>query len=189
MALKQAPIHEQEICVKCGFCCDGTLFQHAVLKAGEKGKLPKKIEEQYCKEGKDEYFVLPCQYFETKCSIYDKEKADVCGTYRCQLLYDFSKAKISIEDAHAVVKKALEMRDEILNEYETLEGKRKDVFFRQILLDLAKMNSSGKYDQTTKRAYEVFTAKCNIFEALLIKHFRSEKDFKKMMNPHLNDNK
>ena len=36
------PVIEQEICVTCGFCCDGTLFKYAVLQSGERGNLPAK---------------------------------------------------------------------------------------------------------------------------------------------------
>ena len=33
-------VAEQEICVSCGFCCDGTLFKRAVLEPGERGAYP-----------------------------------------------------------------------------------------------------------------------------------------------------
>ncbi len=42
--LLKGPPKEQDLCVNCGFCCDGTIFMHAVLIQGEKGNLPEKIQ-------------------------------------------------------------------------------------------------------------------------------------------------
>jgi hypothetical protein len=60
---EKAPLNEQVICTKCGFCCDGTLFLHAGLVPGERGSLPEKIEKNsFSYDGKD-FFKLPCLYF------------------------------------------------------------------------------------------------------------------------------
>jgi hypothetical protein len=62
---------EQEICVDCGFCCDGTLFNQAVLKPAEKGNLPHWMEENYREKEDDGFFPLPCAYFDGNCTIYN----------------------------------------------------------------------------------------------------------------------
>ncbi|MBE0674536.1 MAG: hypothetical protein IH591_07745, partial [Bacteroidales bacterium] len=87
----EAPAEEQAICVVCGFCCDGTLFVNAGLNQGERGSgLPEKIEQASFSEGGRDYFRLPCNYFSGKCSIYDRNRADVCSSFRCQLLKDLA---------------------------------------------------------------------------------------------------
>jgi len=53
---------EQQICLKCGLCCDGTMFVQAIPQKGEKGNLPEKIEKNYKKDTEGEYFKLPCPY-------------------------------------------------------------------------------------------------------------------------------
>ena len=63
MQADQAPAEEQKICVGCGFCCDGTLFVHAVLNPGERGSLPEKIEENAYSEGEKDLFSSALQVF------------------------------------------------------------------------------------------------------------------------------
>lgn len=177
----QEPVEEQSICIRCGFCCDGTLFFHAHLNPGERGHLPEKIEKNsFSKEGKD-YFKLPCQYFSGKCTIYDRERAYVCGSYRCQLLKDFADGKIIVPDALEVVRDAMSMRKDILEEYRRISGEDTGINFRQLLLNLGKIQKAASEEKFLSRDYEMLLARCNIFEALLIKHFRSAEDFEKMI--------
>lgn len=177
----QAPICEQEVCVRCGMCCDGTLFLHAVLKQGERGNLPAKIEERsYVEDGKD-YFRLPCLYFTGKCSIYGRQRADVCGSYRCQLLKDMAENRVSQKEARNIVAEATSSRDTLLQEYRSIIKEDGDITFKQLHSRIDKMiRDSGSGSETVHRA-ELLQAKCNILEALLIKYFRSAADFDKMM--------
>ena len=179
----QGPPDEQKICVKCGFCCDGTLFLHACLNPGERGvgDLPEWIEENsFTEDGKD-YFRLPCNYFSEKCTIYDLRRAVVCGSYRCQLLKDFADGKISVNDAVETVREAMQMRKELLEQYRNISGNDGVMNFRQLLIELGKIQKSATDKGSLSMAYEMLLVRCNIFEALLIKHFRSAEDFEKMI--------
>ena len=181
MIIEEAPREEQSICVSCGFCCDGTLFMRAHLNSGERGNLPEKIEENsFSEDGKD-YFKLPCQYFSAKCTIYDKRRADVCGSYRCQLLKDFAGQKIALNDALETVMDAMSMRRDIFEEYRRISGNNAGINFRQLLLNLGKIQEAASEEKPLSMEYEMLLARCNIFEALLIKHFRSAEDFEKMI--------
>jgi len=172
---------EQTICVNCGMCCDGTLFLHAHLNPGERGNLPEKIEGQsYSKDGKD-FFRLPCRYFKGKCSIYDQAKADVCSAYRCQLLKDFESGKISLDEALDVVSGAGNMRAEIMAQYMNISGKRQKIFFKKLLRELGKVQEAATEQNPAGLEYDLLLARCNIFEALLIKNFLSEGEFEKYM--------
>jgi hypothetical protein len=177
----QAPVKEQEICLTCGFCCDGTLFAHAMLNPGEKGNLPERIEENVFSQAERDYFHLPCRYFAGRCTIYDSQRAYVCGSYRCQLLRDFSDGNISFDQALGIVKRARDFRSELMERYSGMTGRRDNTHFIKVLKE------SGNYQRQTGEAastamdQELFLARCNIFEALLIKHFRSADDFEKLV--------
>lgn len=177
----QAPLGEQEICVTCGFCCDGTLFAHALLNPGEKGNLPEKIEENLFSAAERDYFHLPCRYFNGRCSIYDRQRADVCGSYRCQLLRDFSDCIITYGQALGIVERARQVRSELMEQYSLLTGKRDSVHFMKVLKEAG--NNLLQEGDTVSAAMdrELFLARCNIFEALLIKHFRSADEFEKLV--------
>lgn len=172
---------EQQICVTCGLCCDGTLFWHASLLPGEKGNLPEKIERAYRKTENEESFRLPCGYFSGKCTIYDRKRANVCASYRCQLLKDFADRKISLEDTLEIIRKAMIMRVDLMEQFGTLTGKEQKLSFRELLLELGKVQKSLSGIDMVSFRYDVLMARCNIFEALLIKYFRSVNDFNDLM--------
>lgn len=179
--ITQGEPDEQKICVGCGFCCDATLFEYAHLNPGERGHLPGKIEENsYSKVGKD-YFRLPCHYFSGKCTIYDRKRADVCGSYRCQLLTDFAAGKMSLQEALKIVGEAMQIRTSIIREYMTVYGGTAGVTFRRMMIEVGNTAADGSEEEQASADIKVFRGRCNIFEALLIKHFRSAEDFEKMI--------
>jgi hypothetical protein len=177
----KGPPDEQDLCVKCGFCCDGTIFMHAVLNRGEKGNLPEKIEQNYFKENDKEYFRLPCPYFDRKCTIYDKRRAHVCLSYRCQLLKDFADKKISRENALSMIEKMMSTRDELIRLFNEFSENDKVICFRQLLLNLEKVEKTIAGNNHLSLNFDILIARCNIFEAQLIKHFRSVGDFESLV--------
>lgn len=181
--LKQGPPDEQTICVTCGFCCDGTLFLHAHLNPGERGvgDLPEWIEENSFDEGGKDFFRLPCHYFSEKCTIYDRKRAYVCGSYRCQLLKDFADGKVTLDDAQKTVTEAMRLRAEIIEEYHRVSSDKRDINFRELLIKLVKIVKAASDKEPVGLDYDLLLVRCNIFEALLIKNFRSAEDFEKMI--------
>jgi hypothetical protein len=177
----KAPPEEQTICVTCGFCCDGTLFLHATLNPCEPGNIPEKIEQNRFTENGKEFFRLPCHYFSGKCIIYDRERANICSSYRCQLLKDFAGGKINLHDALEIVSEAMRMRTDLLDQYRRISGNDERINFRQLLSDLGKILKNASEEDPLIRDYEMLLAECNIFEALLIKHIRSASDFQNIM--------
>lgn len=178
----ESPLEEQEICVNCGLCCDGTLFSYAILEAGEQGSLPEKIEQTYGKEGEKEFFTLPCSYFCGKCTIYGQKRASICSAFRCQLLVNFSKSQITQPEAIKVVNKALMLKAEIYQLYRQTFGHDYTLSFREMLEDLGKFKSSIHENGSVDTPVEFLKAKCTIYETLLIKNFKSIKNFERMIN-------
>lgn len=174
---------EQEICISCGFCCDGTLFHQAVLQPGEKGSLPEKIEQTYFAKDNQEFFRLPCLYFDQKCTIYDQKKAIICSAFRCQLLNDFSEKKISLNEALEIIRKSKKTRQELLQKVSQLIGKKKQITFEELLTKLGRIQ---KEINEQEMEFEIFNARCNIFESLLIRYFKSEENFNSMKVPPQN---
>jgi len=176
-----SPKSEQEICVTCGFCCDGTIFSSASLQPYEKETLPEKIKLNYYKADDKEYFRQPCLYFNGVCSIYDQKKPEVCSSYRCQLLKDFTALKISQAEALETVKMAKVMRQQIFDSYCAVGGVSKGISFYQLREELAELNPICFSEDKLTKEYELLRARCNIFTALLIRHFKSPEDFDHMI--------
>jgi hypothetical protein len=176
-----APENEQAVCITCGLCCDGTLFGHAVLKDGEKGSLPDLIEKNvFILDGKN-YFRLPCLYFEGRCTIYGSSRADVCGSYRCRLLGDMAAGRIRPGEAFEIVRRARLMRQDIREAYRSFSGNEEELPLTVILRELGRYHERMAGGGEPDTGYEMLQAQCNIFEALLIRHFRPESDFENMV--------
>jgi hypothetical protein len=179
----KSPLSEQKICVACGMCCDGTLFERATLQPGEKGHLPPWMEENYRIVDGKECFPQPCHYFNGKCTIYNQKKAHVCSAYRCLLLKDFSKGKVTQEQSLQIVSNALRLREEILADYRNLFPGNEILPFRFLLKKLWEIKNNQDEGTPLNIEMERLMGKCNIFEALLIRYFKSADDFNKMMAP------
>jgi|WetSurMetagenome_2_1015567.scaffolds.fasta_scaffold45567_4 hypothetical protein len=178
---KTSPVGEQDICVRCGFCCDGTLFVRACLSAGERGTLPAEIEKASFTERGSDYFRLPCNYFFSKCTIYDIPRANVCSEYRCQLLKDFDAGKVTKEEAMGIVADATKMRDSLLEQYKKISGRKEKISFQRLLTELGRIQGNDTGKEPLNNEYDILLAGCNIFEALMTKYIRSKSDFDKMM--------
>lgn len=178
---KQAPLEEQSICIKCGFCCDATLFTTASLNPGERGHLPEKLEGNSFSKGNKEYFRQPCPYFSGNCTIYDRKRADICSSYRCQLLKDFAEGKITMSEALEIISVATRMREELMEQYRAISGNNSRIPLSALLIELGKIQKSVSEGASVSSEYEMLQAQCNILEVLLIKHIRSAEDFTKMV--------
>ncbi len=179
----QAPLEEQEICVKCGFCCDGTLFQHAILLPGERGTLPEKMEQNYVRDGETEYFRQPCEYFSVKCTIYNEKKANVCGSYRCQLLKDFADHKLSHIEAIEIIKQTRSTRIELLEQFRAVTGINKEFTFSHALHELIRIQKNKTINEDTDMDLDILLARFNIFESQLTKYFKSSGRFESLIIP------
>lgn len=178
---------EQLICISCGFCCEATLFDNATVKPGEKGTLPKKIEDKYFFNDSGEFFHLPCPYFDGKCSIYNQLKPKICSSFRCQLLKDFSSGRVHLEDAFLLIDQAKKQWKEIRTSAQNLLGaEASEMPFRKLLHHLYDLMKALPEEAQGNNGLKILAVKCNILEALHIRHFKSEKDFNSMKVPTQN---
>ena len=88
----------QSLCKNCGFCCDDTLFPHAVIKKNE--ILPPGFVEEV--EKGERYFKLPCPHFDGLCTIYD-QRPRICRTFECSVLEQCNKGETSFEEAAQLI--------------------------------------------------------------------------------------
>lgn len=170
---------EQTICISCGLCCDGTLFDKAVLQEGEKGTLPQYIEDKYFRTKNKEFFRQPCPYFSGECIIYYQKKADICSAFRCKLLYDFDKKKLNFSETANIIRQAKILRDKIFIIAREVFNIDYNLPFKEILKKLNERNQ--KNSDVSSPLREVLMVKCYILEILLIKHFKPKKDFTAMI--------
>lgn len=173
------PPPEQQICIACGFCCDGTLFADAVLQAGELENLPEKMATQYFTTERGEFFRLPCPYLKKKCSIYYKPKAQVCSSYRCRLLNDLEKQIVTPSDAFKIIGNTRIL----LNEIYTIAHLVMNVSEKLSLTGIQEKLRHMEPDETDIPQMKILIARCTILEALLARHFKTGSEFAAMKAP------
>ena len=91
------------LCLRCGLCCDGTLFTHVPLRRTEAG--PLKALGLPVKEREDGTPILPqrCAALEGRtCTAY-AARPEGCRRYHCNLFTALSEGEVSLEEALSVV--------------------------------------------------------------------------------------
>lgn len=112
-----------EICLSCGMCCDGTLFSKAAIRdQAEEAIAHNSGFETFMEDQGDRFFKLPCPHFKGCCSIYDRDRPQICGNYFCKPLIKAQKGKISIDSARKTVEQTLSLRSELLKAASEIEA-------------------------------------------------------------------
>jgi hypothetical protein len=104
MTDSNSTLNGSTLCLACGLCCDGSLFDEVGLKLNETENA--RALKMTVKQASDKpTFYQPCHLFQRGCcSIYDKpEKPHVCGAFRCKLLKRYLSGKVDLETALNVV--------------------------------------------------------------------------------------
>ena len=73
------------------------------------------------------------------------------------------------------------MKASVIEEYAGISGKAEDICFRQLLIDMGKLPEPFPEDGEKRAVYDLFIARCNILEALLLKAFSSAEGFEKLI--------
>ena len=107
---------ESEICISCGFCCDGTLYNKAAYGPGDTteslitiGLTPIDVS-----PGERRWFRMPCPNFTGLCSIYASPRPWICGAFRCRPLRSVKKGKYTVTQAQQIVRETKAMRETLL---------------------------------------------------------------------------
>ena len=105
---------ESSICLKCGLCCDGTLFDFATLQEPEVHLFPPN--QRLDNPASDESalaFALPCQHFRSQtCTVYP-DRPDACRVFACRVLADFRNGTKTKAHCLAIIDDALGTRNRI----------------------------------------------------------------------------
>ena len=95
------PVNEiDQLCLKCGLCCDSTLFADVELRAGDDPKQLKKLGLSLQKKGRGKLaFAQPCACFDGQlCGIYG-ERPRRCRLFECGLLKRVGTGEITVNAA------------------------------------------------------------------------------------------
>lgn len=116
---------EQELCIACGLCCDGSLFEFTPTRLEEQdGFEPAEVGLFKLNDGG---FAIsqPCCHLHNKCcEIYQAVRPAICGKYKCKLLKNFLRDEITFSAALELIETTLTQRDDIREKLELDVEKR-----------------------------------------------------------------
>jgi hypothetical protein len=109
-------INDQEqaskLCVDCGLCCSGAIFDHADLAEGE-ADFVRSIGMDiiaFEKPAAVEVIKLPCPHLcGTACTIHQQPRPKICGAFFCQLAINMDRGVFTLEGAQAKVRNAQDL--------------------------------------------------------------------------------
>jgi len=84
------------ICLSCGFCCDGTLIGHVQLDREELPVLKELLDLE--DENGNGFFLQPCNNYCDGCSIYSKRPKQ-CANFKCGLLKSLEQKELNFDSA------------------------------------------------------------------------------------------
>jgi hypothetical protein len=114
---------DSEICVRCGFCCDGTLFDYgaAGLTDTVETLIAIGVSPLTDDHGSVRGFRQPCPHFAERCSIYSSPRPSVCGAFRCRLLKLVDRGKYTVDQAQQIIADTRNLREVVLPDFDMLE--------------------------------------------------------------------
>lgn len=124
------------ICVNCGLCCDGSLFNKGRIWNEEDRATAENLHLSTFTQPDDKiYFSLPCPYFKSCCSIYDRPRPLTCSKFFCEPLKQLQKGELSGAKARKTVETAVTARNEVMKLAQQSEG-YKDLSFPQLMREI-----------------------------------------------------
>jgi len=89
--------------------------------------------------------------------------------------------KVSFSEAVEIVRNADFLRREIVDAYRSLTSSSGAAPLTVILRELGRRHEPGPGTEADDPGHDLLQVRCNILEALLIKHFRPEGDFESLV--------
>lgn len=98
--------------MRCGMCCDGSLFDHVPVEPEERAALEALDFDLYSEAG-EVRFRQPCAFLSGKlCTVY-ADRPTSCRAYRCWTLKQFEKGEIDRAEALDRVAKAKQLIERV----------------------------------------------------------------------------
>jgi uncharacterized protein len=112
-----------QLCPKCGLCCNGVLFADVELRKGDAAKRLAELGLSLVKKGHHQAFTQPCACFDGMlCRIYN-ESPKRCRTFECGLLKRVQAGEL---DADTALKTIARAKRQVEKVYELLRGTDSD---------------------------------------------------------------
>jgi hypothetical protein len=142
-----------DLCLSCGMCCNGTLFNYAPLNDGEHETVVRLEISSRSEVAKDKTsFSLPCSRLDgARCTCYGEGRPAICGDYACKLLVSLVDGTTPFAEAQKLVIRTREISDRVRKQLESeVENDGRQSIF-QLTRALSKRMNAAPDPRTFRR--------------------------------------
>ena len=165
---------EQSLCLRCGLCCDGTLFERARVFAED--DLARLEAEGFIlvDVAAGTRFTLPCHYHHNRiCTVYQQWRPQVCHTFRCTLLRRLAAGELSLEEAGAQIERTVALAERVRGQLPA-EAETRRQSLKQAMRAFQDAQAAAGVD--VNRTLAALLLDFASLQRLLDRHFRVEPD-------------
>ena len=101
------------LCMACGLCCNGVLFDIVCLQPQDALKPLEKLGMKINRRKTEPYFKQPCGFLHDRCCGIYEHRPSRCRLFECRILKRLEAGELSEEQASTRIQQALQRIDEI----------------------------------------------------------------------------
>jgi Fe-S-cluster containining protein len=129
------------ICLSCGFCCDGTVIGFVKLDREELPVMRKLMDIE--EEHDNGFFLQPCNNFCDGCNIYSKRPKQ-CASFKCGLLKSVEQKELEFNSAIEIIDEVKQKKISIEKKLATKQFELKSQSFYFKMVELKKLLQKNK---------------------------------------------
>jgi len=156
------------ICLSCGFCCDGTLIGHVQLDREELPVLKELMDIE--DENGNGFFLQPCNNYCDDCSIYSKRPKQ-CANFKCGLLKSLEQKELNFNSAIEMINVVKQKKIAIEKKLVTLNIELHSQSFYFKMVELKKLLQKNKSESSLTQNHLELILNLEQLDSLLTKKF------------------
>nr|WP_295927019.1 hypothetical protein [uncultured Dyadobacter sp.] len=156
-----------DLCVSCGMCCDGTLFEKGAIRNEKDRGIADNLEMGTFELHDKLFFKMPCCHFSSCCTIYESLRPNICSDFFCVPLKKYQKGEQTFGDAKQQVQWLFEYREKLLKAASQFP-ETKDLNFKELKAKLEMSSGDNEKVNVYKDLFLLFF----LFENVRKKYFR-----------------
>lgn len=156
------------ICLSCGFCCDGTLIGFVQLGREDLPVLRELMDiENANGEG---FFLQPCKNYCDGCNIYSKRPKQ-CASFKCGLLKSIEQKELDFDSAIEIINVVKQKKIAIEKKLALLQLKLQSQSFYFKMVELKKLFQKNKAESSLTQDHLDLISDLKQLDSLLSKKF------------------
>ncbi|MFT4754197.1 MAG: Fe-S-cluster containining protein [Salibacteraceae bacterium] len=123
----------ENICLSCGFCCDGTVIGFVQLERKEVPVVKKIMDIEVL--GENGFFLQPCSRYCDGCTIYS-QRPKQCASFKCKLLKSVEQKELDFDSAIEIIQVAKQKKRSLEKKIDLLQIELKSDSFHFKMIEL-----------------------------------------------------